>query len=213
MRSWAGGDRAVKIGGFITALVVGFVEIRRSEWVFPNINQGRCRRAVAFSFGSVTAGAELDEFLLALGGMEHAIILLMIPCEWFGEVDSDGIIFDVLPSGRETLNEGADAIEISIRYFCEGWPRGAVDTRANGATKIGFERELAKRGVVRDLKTPLRKVRGLCSRDSAVAMGAYLVVDARSPEIEGGVLVLLRDEVSVTTRKILEETVPGFSVK
>jgi hypothetical protein len=44
-------------------------------------------------------------------------------------------------------------------------------------------------------------------------MGAYLVVDARSPEIEGGVLVLLRDEVTVTTRKILEETVPGFSVK
>ena len=75
MRSWAGGDRAVKIGGFITALVVGFVEIRRSEWVFPNINQGRCRRVVAFSFGSVTAGAELDEFLFALGGMEHAIIL------------------------------------------------------------------------------------------------------------------------------------------
>ena len=172
--------------------MVGFVEIRRSEWVFPNINQGRCRRAVAFSFGSVTAGAELDEFLFALGGMEHAIILLMIPCGWFGEVDSDGIIFDVLPSGRETLNEGADAIEISIRYFCEGWPRGAGDTRANGATKIGFERELAKRGVVRDLKTPLRKVRGLlCSRDSAVAMGAYLVVDARSPEIAGGFLVLL----------------------
>ena len=191
--------------------MAGFVEICRSEWVFPNINQGRCRRAIAFPFGSVTAGAELDEFLLALGGMERAIIWLMISCGWFGEVDSGGIIFDVLPSGRETLNEGADAIEISIRYFCEGWPRGAGDTRANGATKIGFERELAKRGVVRDLKTPLRKVRGLlCSRDSAVAMGAYLVVDARSPEIEGGVLVLLRDEVSVTTRKILEETVPGF---
>jgi hypothetical protein len=190
--------------------VAGFVEICRSEWVFPNINQGRCRRAIAFPFGSVTAGAELDEFLLALGGMERAIIWLMISCGWFGEVDSGGIIFDVLPSGRETLNEGADAIEISIRHFCEGWPRGAGDTRANGATKIGFERELAKRGVVRDLKTPLRKVRGLCSRDSAVAMGAYLVVDARSPEIAGGFLVLLRDEVSVITRKILEETVPGF---
>ena len=191
--------------------MAGFVEICRSEWVFPNINQGRCRRAIAFPFGSVTAGAELDEFLLALGGMERAIIWLMISCGWFGEVDSGGIIFDVLPSGRETLNEGADAIEISIRHFCEGWPRGAGDTRANGATKIGFERELAKRGVVRDLKTPLRKVRGLlCSRDSAVAMGAYLVVDARSPEIAGGFLVLLRDEVSVITRKILEETVPGF---
>lgn len=31
--------------------------------------------------------------------------------------------------------------------------------------------------------------------------------------VKGKVFVLLRDEVSGTTRKILEETVPGFSVK